>query len=108
MPQAIDRIKLPTMEELKKIEETVIPLEQKLQSLKYKLNNVKRTEKQKRERLQNETVSIRDLAQPSKKKQLMKVLSEINDPYYIDALIVQLEARSEQLDPDYQSYTPKR
>ena len=59
------------------------------QRLKYKLN-------------------ISDLSQRRKKKELFKIINQIDDPHYIEALIIQLEARKEQLEPDFMSYTPKK
>lgn len=112
MPEAmnrhkpVDRIKFPTMEELKKVKEKIIPLENKIRSLRNKVGTVKRTEKKHTERRID--ITIKDLAKPNRKKELMKVLSEINDPHYAVALIVHLEAVLAQLEPDFESYTPKR
>jgi len=53
-------------------------------------------------------LNMSHLAEKSKKKELFKVINEINDSHYIEALIVQLEARKEQLEPDFKSYTPEK
>jgi len=53
-------------------------------------------------------INIGQLAKKRKKKELLKIINEIDDPYYIEALIVQLEAKREQLLPEFQSYMPNR
>ena len=51
-------------------------------------------------------INISDLTKPHRKKEMMKAIEEITNPYYIQALIVLLEARLEQLNQDFESYTP--
>ena len=53
-------------------------------------------------------LNLNDLSQQRIKKQLLKAISLIDDPSFCEAMIIQLEARKEQLNPDFESYTPKK
>jgi len=48
------------------------------------------------------------LAKKCQKKQFLKVINQMDDPAYCEALIVQLEARTEQLQPDFESYPSRK
>lgn len=45
--------------------------------------------------------------QTPSKKQWLKMVERIDDPFFCEALIVQLEARREQLQPDFKSHSPR-
>ena len=53
-------------------------------------------------------LNLTDLSEEYIHKILLKSVKYITSPSFCEAMIVQLEAKKEQLNPDFESYTPKR
>ena len=53
-------------------------------------------------------LNLEDLNEEYIHKILLKSVKYITNPSFCEAMIIQLEARKEQLNPDFESYTPKR